>query len=572
MRKLVFLLSVLILSFLSTPIFAQESEKITEFASDIVVNRDATIDIKEKIVYQTVSSTPRHGLVWTIPYEYSVNAFRRPTKIDIREVVYYPISDSSKKSIDIYSREDSNGWATLKIGDADTYIEGTYVYEIKYTLKYSGISYFKDNDEVYLNIIGPGWDIPIENAHALITLPSTPLDTVCYTCVDGSTEQNCIVVQNENILRVSVSGILNIKEGYTFAVKLEKGILQDTTKEQRVMAIIANIGIVLPIPIGIYLFGFLKRKYKKEKLTVIPQYVPEKDMNALLAGSLISQSFTPKYITAVLIELATKGYLKIREYEKNKYEFVKREKDSNDLPSYLKNLFDSIFSSGDVVLMSKLTNFYTTANKAHAEAAEYLKEKNIFDRKIVKKKNMYTILSILLVFFPLMIAGFFVSISAIGWMIGILLSGILCLIFSIGIDVKSDLGNEKYHYLLGMKMYIDTAEKHRIEFHNDPKRYREVFENLLPYAIVFGLEKKWAKQFEDIYTESPDWYDGNFTTFNAYYLATSLSSFNTSVAKSSVPPYSSSSGYRSSGWSSGGSGFSGGSSGGGGGGSGGGGW
>jgi archaellum component FlaF (FlaF/FlaG flagellin family) len=258
-RVFILLFTFLIAFFFVTPSYAQEYEKITEFASDIVVNRDASIDIKEKIVYQTVPSTPRHGLVWTIPYEYSVNAFRRPTKVDIKEVVYYPLSDSTQRSVNVYSREDSSGWITLKIGDADTYIQGTYVYEIKYTLKYSGISYFKDNDEVYLNIIGPGWDLPIENAHALITLPSTPLDTVCYTGPDGSTAQNCIVVQNENILNVSVSGILNINEGYTFAVKLEKGILEDTTKDQVIQGIIANIGIVLPIPVGIYLFGFLKK-------------------------------------------------------------------------------------------------------------------------------------------------------------------------------------------------------------------------------------------------------------------------------------------------------------------------
>ena len=91
--------------------------------------------------------------------------------------------------------------------------------------------------------------------------------------------------------------------------------------------------------------------------------------------------------------------------------------------------------------------------------------------------------------------------------------------------------------------------------------------------MIFNLEKKWANEFKEIYTETPDWYEGDFTTFNAYYLANSLSSFNSSVTKrSTTSSYDSSGGYRSGGWSSGGGGFSGGSSGGGGGGSGGGGW
>ena len=92
--------------------------------------------------------------------------------------------------------------------------------------------------------------------------------------------------------------------------------------------------------------------------------------------------------------------------------------------------------------------------------------------------------------------------------------------------------------------------------------------------MIFNFEKKWAKIFEDIYTTSPDWYEGDFSVFDATYLANSLNTFNKSVVTSSAPPnkYGSSDGYRSGGWSSGGSGFSGGSSGGGGGGSGGGGW
>jgi uncharacterized membrane protein len=132
-----------------------------------------------------------------------------------------------------------------------------------------------------------------------------------------------------------------------------------------------------------------------------------------------------------------------------------------------------------------------------------------------------------------------------------------------------------YHFLLGLKMYINTAEKERINFHSDPKKYTDIFETLLPYAMIFGLEKQWAKQFEDIYTQPPTWYEGNINTFNTAYFVNSINSFNRDIVSKSAPPssnYSSSGGYRSGGWSSGGSGFSGGSSGGGGGGSGGGGW
>jgi hypothetical protein len=79
--------------------------------------------------------------------------------------------------------------------------------------------------------------------------------------------------------------------------------------------------------------------------------------------------------------------------------------------------------------------------------------------------------------------------------------------------------------------------------------------------MIFGLEKDWAKQFEDVYKTPPDWYNGNWAAFNAGYLVSSLGDFSSASAVTFTAPH-----------SSGGSGFGGGSSGGGGGGGGGGGW
>jgi uncharacterized membrane protein YgcG len=114
----------------------------------------------------------------------------------------------------------------------------------------------------------------------------------------------------------------------------------------------------------------------------------------------------------------------------------------------------------------------------------------------------------------------------------------------------------------GLKMYIDTAEKHRIEFHNNPTKFRGVFEKLLPYAIIFGLEKKWSEEFKEIYQEPPTWYQGDISAFNSYLLASSISDISRNVKSKSAPP-NSAGGIRSSHGGSGGSGFSGGSSGGG---------
>ncbi len=88
----------------------------------------------------------------------------------------------------------------------------------------------------------------------------------------------------------------------------------------------------------------------------------------------------------------------------------------------------------------------------------------------------------------------------------------------------------------------------------------EVFEKLLPYAMVFGVADIWAKEFEGIYTTPPSWYTGPAgASFSPLIFTHSMAEFNTYMSSVAAPS------------SSGGSG-GGGSAGGGGGGGGGGGW
>jgi hypothetical protein len=58
--------------------------------------------------------------------------------------------------------------------------------------------------------------------------------------------------------------------------------------------------------------------------------------------------------------------------------------------------------------------------------------------------------------------------------------------------------------LLGFREFIDRAEKDRIEAlaKDDPT----LFDRVLPFALVFGLEDKWADAFRDMYREPPSWY------------------------------------------------------------------
>jgi uncharacterized membrane protein len=118
---------------------------------------------------------------------------------------------------------------------------------------------------------------------------------------------------------------------------------------------------------------------------------------------------------------------------------------------------------------------------------------------------------------------------------------------------------------LGFKMYLEKAEKYRMQALVTP----DLFEKYLPYAIIFGVEKKWGKAFEGISMQPPSWYHSNTIAGSHVGSAGNLSSgfsagaFSASFASSFTSAFSSSGG---GGGGSGGGGSSGGGGGGGGGG------
>ncbi|HSV97972.1 MAG TPA: DUF2207 domain-containing protein [Spirochaetota bacterium] len=121
----------------------------------------------------------------------------------------------------------------------------------------------------------------------------------------------------------------------------------------------------------------------------------------------------------------------------------------------------------------------------------------------------------------------------------------------------------------GFRLFLNVAERDRLNAATPPEKTPETFERFLPYAIALGVENRWAEYFSGVLAASaaagaysPSWYGGaSLARIGAGEFASSLgNSFSSAISSSSTAP----------GSSSGGGG--GGSSGGGGGGGGGGGW
>lgn len=327
------------------------------------------------------------------------------------------------------------------------------------------------------------------------------------------------------------------------------------------------------IPIGLLAVFFHYKKNGKDKdmpKTIIPLFTPPTNVAPYMVGSLIDESVDRQDVVGTIIDLAYRGYLKIKEVEKNKnYELTKLEGKKGDkgLNNVEQEIIDSLFSTGDIVETKDLgTTFPLTFIKIQNNIYKEMVSEGYFTKQPKTTIGLYLTLGIFM-----MIAGvvsFIIITALLVSFLGILtvftpslvltVVGIAFIIAAKFMPAKTSTGSKVYADILGFKMFMNTADRYTVQ-NLDP----EDFVKYLGYAIVFGIEKQWAKNFEGIYKGVPDWYEGSGNIYDAIWVSSFARNFSNSTVQSMTPITTSSS--SGSGWSGGGSfgGFSGGGGGGG---------
>jgi len=553
------------------PFFVSAVEKIDSFYVTIKINPDSSINVSERIDYD-FGQSQRHGIYRNIPIKYKArggNYNLRISNISIVDESGNPYT--FKKS---YPGSDIN----IRIGDEDKLVIGKKTYVINYTIK-RAINYFNTHDELYWNATGNNWQVNIESAFVEIILPEeinhNQIQKECFFGFYGSNfecESNISNIDGKTIISYEHFFQLAPGQGMTIVAGFPKNIVVEPTIFQKALDIVIDNGILL---LPILIFGFLfYRWYKygrdpKGKGTICAQYNAPDKLTPLEIGIVLDERFDNKDLSAEIINLAVKGYLKIKKEVKKKFilkteDFILTKlKDEKSLKNnFERKIMKSIFGNEESIKLSDLKNkFYKDLKDIKKQVYEIIVEKGYFPKNPNKVRAIYLIISIAvgIFIFP---AG--ILLGSLG-VFSITVSSIIIFIFSFIMPRKTKKGTLAKEHILGLKEYLIVAEEDRIKFHNTPKKNPKHFEKLLPFAIVLGVEKEWAKKFEAIYTTSPDWYeDSHITRFNSIIFINNLSNFSKSASASLASSPSSA--------SSGGSGFSGGGVGGGFGGGGGGSW
>jgi uncharacterized membrane protein YgcG len=553
-----------------------EDFTIRSFRADIEVLADSSLRIAETI--EAVFHRPRHGLYRDIPFRYT-DELGKKSATPIRVVSVTDPSGAAWK----YKSSRSGGFLRVRIGDADRFVEGRQVYVITYTVE-NGILPFPDHDELYWNVTGNDWPVPIESAAATATVGGEVRELItrtrCYTGTRGSREEACKVSAGGNRATFVSTREFRSGEGMTIVVGWEKGVVRPASVWKTVFYSI-NLPENWVFAAPLFSLGFmLVRWHRKGRDPVtgdplVVAYTPPEEAGRPLLpaeiGALIDERLDPKDITASVVDLAVKRYLTIEErqstglvFHKSEYLLRKVKEPGADLPPFERLLMERLFRGTDPeVSVSDLKHaFYKNLDDLKNAAFESLERMKCFAANPSNVKKRYIFAGI-----AIMLGG-----GIVGWLvktflgdelsraaIAVVLSGLAVILFAPIMPVKTLKGVKALGRIKGFEEFLLRAEKDRLERMND----KNLFEKYLPYAIALDVSDRWAKAFEGIYQEPPGWYvsRGGIDTFRPSAFHHSLdSALSTMSSAMHSSPRSSGSGFSGGGSSGGGGGGGGGGS------------
>jgi uncharacterized membrane protein len=559
---------ILNLILLISPAFAQYFT-INKFHSDMMIDEDSSIIVKETIDVEFHQS--RHGIYREIPFQYR-DEFGKTITTPIRVL---SVTDESGKAWK-YQVKKTGPMIHIRIGNAKRYVKGNQTYVITYKVE-NVILFFDDHDELYWNVTGNYWKAPIKEASAVVFLTtkekSKNLLAAGYEGGYGSKEE-CSFEVYENSGKFFTKRGLRMGEGLTIAFGWDKGLVSPPSSWKKFLWAInlkENWVFFLPIFSFIYMFNrwYQKGRDPRVRESVAVRYEPPKFDNQPLTpaevGTLIDEKLDPKDITSTIVGLAVKGYIKIEEtkrdgliFDKMDY-YLKKVKnhDSNLKPFEIELMKDLFPAEMPGTLVSDLKNkFYTNLSVLKKLLYGELIRKKYFLSSPEKVRNSYIAAGIVVLVFAIFAFLFLVPSSGGKSFVAGLLTGAPVLAFAKFMPVKTRAGASAYMDILGFQEFLSRAEKDRLERMGD----MNLFSKFLPYAIALDVADNWAKAFEGIYQEPPDWYvsPGGFRTFTPYAFTHSLNSVTSDLSSAmfSAP--------RGSGGGGGGGGFGGGGSSGGG--------
>jgi uncharacterized protein (TIGR04222 family) len=589
---------------------AADSEQITSYGVDLVLKADGSMHVQETINYDFGTTSGHHGITRDIPLEFA--AGKDDAGHDqVREYPISNISVSSPTGAPDDLAEDLGSTASLRIGDPNNdQVAGAQTYVINYDLA-GVVNSFADHQELYWNAIGSEWNVPVVTATAKIEGPAAIQKVACFKGAQGSTD-TCTGTVGANGSADFGAQNLDPHQGMSVVASFPSGTFPNAAPILKTKQTLSRAFSLTPVTgagsiallglLGGGAFALVSRRGRDERylgvtpglepgfgqeqnLSRVPwlrrdpiavQFTPPTGMRPGQLGTLIDEYANVVDVTATIVDLAVRGFLKIEEVSEpgflrsGDWKLVEvTPAPAEQLHDYETKLFNAIFQGRSEVLLSDLkTTFSGDLAKVQEMLYDDVTRQGWFRGNPSSVRTRWMVYGILLTLAGAGFTWLLAATSAYALLgIAVVASGVLLLVLAPRMPARTAKGTALLAQAKGFRLYLEKAEANQIRFEEG----EDIFSRYLPYAIVFGVAERWAKVFAALAASGvavavPSWYIGSLYAnglFNYAAFGSSMESFSTTTSGSiaaSTPSSSGSSGF-------GGGGFSGGGGGGGGGGS-----
>jgi uncharacterized membrane protein YgcG len=343
MRRL--LAALLVLIGLAAPALAAGAEGILDFTSDITVNADSSLTVRETIKVDVEHVMINHGIDRDFPTTYT-------DRLGQRVRVGFEVLDVKRDGRpEPYAESSISNGRRLRIGDKDVIVEtGEHSYQITYRTTRQ-LGFFKDYDELYWNVTGNGWAFSIDHAAVTVRLPpgASIVQSAAYTGYAGDQGTDFRLISGEgSVYRAETTRWLRANEGFTVAVAWPKGFVTEPTQGDRLnWWLLDNAGYfgliaTLLAALAFYLYAWDKVGRDPARGTIIPLFRPPEGLDPAAMRYVVKQGFDDRGFAAGVVGLAVKGGVRISEDESGVYTLTRLARPGQPLLAAEQTLFTAI--------------------------------------------------------------------------------------------------------------------------------------------------------------------------------------------------------------------------------------
>jgi hypothetical protein len=303
---------------------------------------------------------------------------------------------------------------------------------------------------------------------------------------------------------------------------------------------------VVFLPFGVLAIMFvvwrLKPRNPDPGMSVAPMYAPPEGLTPAEVGVLVDDSVDPRDVTATLIDLAVRGYVRLERTKPEHRAFGDREDYIVHLvkpreqwvglkPHELTMMFHTFYGGQWTQLSSLRLRFPDIVPYMKISLFTTLKQQGMYlvqpENAVVWHQGALALIYLLIWAAP-RIEWSVLAPMAESWgltLISLIVSAAIVFAFGRKSSPKTLRGMRTYIAIRGFEEFIRTVEGDKLR-----RLEPDLFEKYLPYAMALGVEHRWTRAFEGIAIKQPEWFEMADELFSTVSLGHQLDSvFTTAI-------------------------------------------